>query len=308
MTAEYPEEAMLTTEEVSKLLRLAPRTVCLWAECNELPAIKIGRCWRFRESQLHAWLTERARSNKGARLLAGILAVGYLFLVPLRAADVGISAQQAERIISELSQIRSLLSRQDTSPQPLNQPRVGSAPISMKLKESIMLGSSEAPLTIVEFTDYQCPFCNRFHMDTFPMLKKNYIDTGKVRFYSRDLPLSIHQNAAQAAEAGRCAAEQNQFWAMRDRMASNPTKLSMDMLINYAKDLGLDAGAFRSCLEQGKFKEAIQKDVTDANGIGATGTPSFLIGRSTPEGVEGQLLIGALPYATFEEKLNALTK
>ena len=90
-----------------------------------------------------------------------------------------------------------------------------------------MLGDKNAPLTVVEFTDYQCPFCQRFHVTSYPDLKKNYIDTGKVRFYSRDLPLDFHANAMRAAQAARCANDQGQYWKMREIMSANPDKLDL---------------------------------------------------------------------------------
>ena len=131
------------------------------------------------------------------------------------------------------------------------------------------------PLTIVEFTDYQCPFCQRFHATAFGELKKNYIDTGKVRFYSRDLPLDFHPNAMRAAEAARCATEQGQFWKLRDVMGANPDKLDMDSLVADAADLKMDVPAFRACVESEKYKNAVQTDVLEAMKIGADGTPDF---------------------------------
>ena len=171
-----------------------------------------------------------------------------------------------------------------------------------------MLGSKDAPLTIVEFTDYQCPFCQRFFLTTFPELKKSYIDTGKVRFYSRDMPLDFHANAMRAAQAARCAADQKQFWTLRDIMGAHPDKLDMASLVSYASDLKMDVPKFRACVESEKYKNAVQSDVMEAMKIGATGTPSFVIGKSTPEGVDGELMIGAMPYGMFDDKLKNLTK
>ena len=121
-----------------------------------------------------------------------------------------------------------------------------------------MLGNKDAPVTMVEFTDYQCPFCQQFHAETFAELKKNYIDTGKVRFFSRDLPLDFHPNAMRAAQAGRCAAEQGKFWKMRDLMAANPDKLDLESLVETAGSLKLDVTAFRACVESEKDKNAVQ--------------------------------------------------
>jgi len=161
---------------------------------------------------------------------------------------------------------------------------------------------------MVEFTDFQCPFCQRFHVATFSELKKNYIDTGKLRFVSRDLPLDFHPNAMQAANAGRCAGEQGQFWAIRDRMNSNPDKLDMNSLLSYAQELKLNVNAFRSCVESQKYKNAIQADMQTAQQIGANGTPSFVLGKTTADGVDGELIIGAMPYDVFDQKLKELSR
>ncbi len=122
-----------------------------------------------------------------------------------------------------------MLQQQNARPAPQTEPDPAKR-AKLNLDGFQMLGSKNAPLTIVEFTDYQCPFCQRFHVTTFPDLKKNYIDTGKVRFYSRDLPLDFHANAMQAAEAARCAIEQGKFWELRDVMGANPDKLDLDHL------------------------------------------------------------------------------
>jgi protein-disulfide isomerase len=233
-----------------------------------------------------------------------VLAV-FAALMPLGAqvqqqAEPGITRQQADQILNELRQIRQLLERQGAGDKGAPQ----QSKVRLKLEGTPMLGSSEAPVTIVEFTDYQCPFCRQFHMTTFNELKKNYIDTGKARFYSRDMPLDFHANAMRAAQAARCANEQGQFWKLRDVMGANPDKLDMPSLTGFALNLKLDVPKFTECVESGKFKNAVQTDVLEAMKIGAEGTPAFVIGRSTPEGVEGSLVVGALPYAVFEQKLN----
>src|SRR5262249_54897319 len=178
----------------------------------------------------------------------------------------------------------------------------------LKLENAQMLGKADAPLTIVEFTDYQCPYCQRFHTTTFGEIKKNYVDTGKVRFISRDLPLDFHSNAFRAAEAARCAGDQGQFWRMRDVLGSNPSKLGADDIEKYAQDVQLNMPTFRSCMEIGKYKNSINEDLKIAQSIGVNGTPSFVIGKTTPEGVDGELVVGALPYGLFDEKLKAVAQ
>jgi protein-disulfide isomerase len=231
-------------------------------------------------------------------------ALPLIALLPLAAADKGISHEQADEILKELRQIRELLEKQG-APAPAGQ-QITRANVS--IEGAYTIGSKDAPLTMVEFTDFQCPFCQRFHVQTFAELKKNYIDTGKLRFVSLDLPLDFHPNAMQAAQAGRCAGEQGQFWTMRDRMNSNPEKLDMASLMYTAQDLKLNVTKFRTCVESGKYKDAIRADTQIAEKIGANGTPSFVLGRSKPDSVEGELIIGALPYETFDQKIKALER
>jgi protein-disulfide isomerase len=220
------------------------------------------------------------------------------------AQEPGITRQQADEILTELRQIRQLLERQAQA-----QAKAPAEPARAKinLEGAEVLGSKTAPLTIVEFTDYQCPFCQRFHVNVFGDLKREYIDTGKVRFYSRDLPLDlIHPNAHRAAEAARCAAEQHQFWTLRDAMGAHPDQLDLDSLLADAKNLKMDVAQFRSCVESHRYKEAIDGDLLEARRIGADGTPAFVIGKSTPEGVDGELMVGAQPLIEFERRLKVL--
>jgi protein-disulfide isomerase len=239
---------------------------------------------------------------------AGFAALPLALLLPLGAPgatkDQGITREQADEILKELRQIRQLLERQQAKAPQAQEEQVVKAKVN--LEGFAMLGSKEAPLTIVEFTDYQCPFCQRFHTTAFPELKKNYIDTGKVRFYSRDMPLDFHPDAMRAAEAARCASDQGQFWQLRDVMGANPNKLDMDSLVADVTNLKMDVKAFRACVESEKYKSAVQTDVMEAMKIGANGTPTFVVGKSTPNGVDGELMVGAQPYPMFDQKLQEL--
>jgi protein-disulfide isomerase len=232
---------------------------------------------------------------------------------PLPAEEPGLTKQQGDAILGELRQIRQILEKQAKWAQEaaVKQPgaKAGDAPsqkASVNLEGRYMLGSKTAPITLVEFTDYQCPFCQRFHMTTFGELKKKYIDTGMVRFYSSDLPLDFHANAFHAAEAARCAGDQGQFWRLRDILEANPSKLSASDITLYAKEAALDMPTFQSCLDLGKHKAAIEKDVKLATAAGINGTPTFIVGRSTENGVDGELLVGAMPLSAFEERFKAL--
>jgi protein-disulfide isomerase len=232
-------------------------------------------------------------------------------LAPLTLAaqqSEGITRQQADEIITELRQIRQLLQQQNTKAAPAPAPEPQPQRATMKLDGAPMLGVKTAPLTIVEFTDYQCPFCQRFHTTTFNDIKKNYIDTGKARFFSRDMPLDFHPNAMRAAQAARCAQEQGKYWQLRDVMGANPNNLDMASILKFATDLKMDGPALKSCIESEKYKASVQTDTVEAMKIGAQGTPTFIIGKSTPDGVDGEVMMGALPFPMFEDKLKTMSK
>ncbi len=220
----------------------------------------------------------------------------------------GMTKDQADEMLKELKAIHQLLEHQQAAAQP--QPV---APVSDKVKMSVApgwysLGRDDAPVTMVEFADYQCPFCRKFHADTFAELKKNYIDTGKVRYVSRDMPLDFHPNAPGAAVAARCAGEQHKFWEIRDLMVVNAADLTPDSLVKYGEKVNLDMPAFRSCLNDKKYTAAIQKDVADAGTLGISGTPSFVVGRTAKDQIDGVRIVGAVPYSVFETAIkNQLT-
>ncbi|MGA8541795.1 MAG: thioredoxin domain-containing protein, partial [Terriglobales bacterium] len=165
------------------------------------------------------------------------------------------------------------------------------------------MGRDDAPVTIVEFTDYQCPFCRKYHTETFAELKKNYIDTGKVRFVSRDLPLSFHANAEKAAEAAWCAGEQNKYWQLRDTMIDNSSDLSSDAIVKYAQTNGLEMASFKACAQAEKYKLEIEKGMADAGTVGISATPSFVIGKTTKDSLDGDRVVGAVPASVFESEI-----
>ena len=222
----------------------------------------------------------------------------------------GMTKDQADAILTELKAIHQLLQNQQNT-RAAAAPAPAPAP-SDKVKMSVgtgwyAMGREDAPVTMVEFTDYQCPFCRRFEADSFAQLKKDYIDTGKVRFVSRDLPLDFHPNAPAAAMAARCAGEQHKFWEMRDAMMlDTATDLGPDSILKYGQKTNLDMTAFRGCLSDKKYTSAIQKDTADAGTLGISGTPSFVIGKTAKDEIAGVRIVGAVPYSVFDSTIKDL--
>jgi len=170
-------------------------------------------------------------------------------------------------------------------------------------------GSGQARVALIEFSDYQCPFCGRYSKDTFAQIQDDYVDTGKVKYVFRDLPLPFHKQAFKAAEAAHCAGEQGKFWEMHDLLFQNQSSLDAEQLAGYAKTLGLSDTGFEQCLQGGRFAEAIKKDIADAGTAGISGTPTFLIGVVQPG--DGRVkvvkkLVGAKPYAEFKAAIDGM--
>ena len=220
---------------------------------------------------------------------------------PLQLAAEGLTKEQGDAILQELRSIRELLQKQQKAAKPR---KPTSARVSIGNSQS--LGQVDAPVTMVEFTDYQCPYCKRFHDSTFKKLQEKYIDTGKLRYVSMDLPLSFHQQARPAAHAARCAADQDKFWQMRSTLFSNSRALGKDALVGYAGDLSLDTDAFAACMEDKRHEREINRNIQVARGAGFTGTPSFVIGKNVGGQVSGTVLIGAKSLAEFESQIQRL--
>jgi protein-disulfide isomerase len=156
-------------------------------------------------------------------------------------------------------------------------------------------GDANAPVTIVEFSDFECPFCGRFYSETLSQIEENYIDTGKVKMEYRHFPLSFHPEAGPAAEASECAREQGKFWDYHDILYENQGSLGEANYKKWAVELGLDTGKFDSCFDSGKFRDKVQQDFTDGQAAGVSGTPSFLI--------NDKLVVGAQPFSVFESAI-----
>lgn len=182
----------------------------------------------------------------------------------------------------------------DTNPSP--------APtVNIDMEELVdddpFLGEEDAPVTIVEFSDYECPFCSRFYTQTLPLIKSQYIDTGKVKFVYRDFPLSFHPQAMPSALAANCAGEQGKYYEYHNKIFENQALLSDATRKQWAQELGLDIPKWESCLSDPAQRQEIQKDLQDGSAAGITGTPGFII--------NGQLVSGAQPFSVFQQVIDA---
>jgi protein-disulfide isomerase len=214
----------------------------------------------------------------------------------------GLTAQQGDAILNELRQIKQLLERQQRPAQPPQPQAPPTERVKVKLPSTLYLGKADAPVTLVEVTDYQCPYCNRFDRDTLPELVKKYVDTGKVKLIPLDFPLDFHKNAMKAAMATRCAADQGKFWQMREALLKEPKAVEGGNFAAMAKEVGLDDTQFQACMDGQKHAGAIKAMMDAARSAGISGTPSFIIAPSG-ETLDGVKIVGALPLTVFEEKI-----
>ena len=212
-------------------------------------------------------------------------------------------SNQAEQIIKEIQEVRQLLvalrnnagEAEDTGPLVVN---VAGRPA---------LGKKDAPLTMVEFTDYQCPFCAKFHKETFPLLKSRFVDKGLLRFVVMDLPLDNHRHAVLAAQAAHCAGDQGKYFDLSEAMYDRYNELNPKLIVDLAKGTGVDMARFDQCLESERYLEKVKTAMETARKLRLTGTPSFIIGKTTPnDQIEGIKVVGAHPFKTFKTGLNQM--
>jgi protein-disulfide isomerase/plastocyanin len=187
----------------------------------------------------------------------------------------------------------------DAPPVP-TRPSQPTAPtrVDVSADDDPVKGDADAPVTIIEFSDFQCPFCSRFYTDALPQIEQEYINTGKVKLVYRDFPLeSIHPQARPAAEAAECADDQGKFWEFHDLLFENQQLLSDASYKQWASDLGLDENVFADCVDSNKHADEVTGDLDDGAAGGVTGTPAFF--------VNGQLLSGAQPFSAFQVAIEA---
>ena len=263
----------------------------------------------------------RVLSNAQAWLVAGALGLAVLAgaapalaqsgdeLGALKAEIQALKAGQAA-MQKDLTAIKEMLVRA-TRGQSQARAQTKFEPQDLSIAGAAALGAADAPVTLVEFTDYQCPFCRRHSAQTKPQLVKDYVEAGKLRYVMREFPLAqIHPLATKAAEAALCAGDQGQYFAMNQAFFADQRKLAPADLKAHAEALGLDVAGFSECLDDGRYAERVQKDLADGIKAGVRGTPTFFLGLTDPEDPTKiratKALRGAQPYAVFKQTIEAL--
>lgn len=218
----------------------------------------------------------------------------------LRKEIEGLKARQLA-LEQQLAQLLAALS-QARDPQPQQVPiRVGKAP---------MRGRADAKVTMIEFSDFQCPYCGKHVRETMPQIDREYIQTGKVRYVFRDFPIdSLHPQAPKAHEAVNCAGDQGKYWEMWERLFNNPRQLAPAELLEHGRAVGADPAALKQCLDSGRYTDAVNASVQEAVNLGATGTPVIFFGLTEPgsDTVKAVRVIrGAYPFERFKQVIDAL--
>lgn len=249
-----------------------------------------------------------------ARLTLVILALGAPGLVAAQGADdlkalrqeveslkAGIGAVQRD-----LQDIKALLQGRGAGGPP---PPVVPESLELSVGNGFSKGGDGAPLVLVEFSDFQCPFCGRHVKQTMPQIERDYVATGKLRYVVRNLPLEqIHPDALRAAEAAECAGDQGKYWEMHERLFGHQQALAAPDLVRYAQEAGAEPAAFQRCLEAAPHQAKIRQDLADAQAAGITGTPTFFLGFAdgTDKVKVARRISGAQPYPVFKGAIDAL--
>ena len=212
-----------------------------------------------------------------------------------------ISEEDLEEAIAKLE--LKILQNQLSTEQPI-------LAVKISVDNDPIIGNPDAPITIIEFSDFQCPFCARFYTQTLPLIHEEYIEQGKVKLVFRDFPIqSIHPNALPASVAAECANEQGKFKEMHDTLFENQNEWSrqetanaLSLFSQYAKEMQLEQEVFDSCLINGKYIEEIRKDLEDGQNYGIGGTPGFFVGNDEIGYVKME---GAQPFQSFKKVIDS---
>jgi len=194
-------------------------------------------------------------------------------------------SEQVEAMQKDLAEIKKLIKEIKSAPAP----RAAAAAPAFKeqvvsIGPSPYKGKADATVTLMEFSDYQCPFCARNYREVMPTLVKDYIDTGKLKFVMREMPIpSLHRNAMNASLAALCAGDQDKYWEMHNVMFEKQRELDADNLKTMAGNIGLESASFNECLDDKKHQKQVNTDIALGARLGVRGTPGFVLGLTDPK-------------------------
>ncbi len=212
------------------------------------------------------------------------------------------------RILAELEALKARLAGTAPAGSPVTGPKAGPV-LSVNVFGEPYRGAEGAKVAILEYSDFDCPFCAHYANGIFPRIDAAYLRTGKVKYFFRDLPLPEHAKAAYKAQAARCAGDQGRFWEAHEWLFKDQRPLEGERLDQFIHDLGLDAATFKASLASGKYAEAIRQSARSAEHLDVRGTPAFLIGTLSPDGHVlrvAKLILGAPSFEGFQEVLEPL--
>lgn len=230
-----------------------------------------------------------------------ILAAQFLYFSNMIEGDAGMSDEDFNAKVEAgidayvEKQMKAQQENVPAQPEPLDEDAMAGLSDDDPVK-----GDENAPVTIVEFSEYECPFCGKFYNEAYQEILTKYVETGKVKMVFRDYPLPFHSNALPAAIAANCAREQGgdeAYFDMHDSIFANQGDLSDEAFVLHANEMGIDADKFTACVADNDYEAEIQKDIKDGQAVGVNGTPAFFI--------NGEFLSGAQPFANFEKIIEA---
>ena len=215
--------------------------------------------------------------------------------------EVARLAVQQQQILDSLDELKKIMRRPG---QPALKP-----PETMSVAGELFKGQPTARVAMIEYADLQCPFCRRFEHEIYPRIRDSYVNTGRLKYFHRDMPLPFHQGAMPAARAIHCASEQGKFWELHDSLLADAASLGAADIDARAGELGVNIAELDRCIASDRFADIIQRGVAEATQMQISGTPTFLIGTLD---AQGRLLsvkatvVGAHPFETFKAALDPL--
>lgn len=226
-------------------------------------------------------------------------------------ADNAKLIQEQENTKKELAEIKKMLAERPATPQPPQAKPF--QPVDVNIADAPFLGKADAPVTLVEFTDYRCPFCKRHATTTKLQLVKEYVDTGKLKYVLKEFPLkSLHPDADKLSLAALCAGDQGKYWEMHDAIFSSESKPDPKDLSKEIASIKLNKGSFQKCFDSNKYSEKINSNISEGSSLGITGTPSFVLGKTdSADSSKVHVTVavkGARPFPAFKEEIDKLLK